>query len=1346
MKIELYKESTEDIISSNIIKKKEVGEFKIGHHYDFEIKEDRDNYTIVNSIGKPLDRYTSQKIYQKPGDKVKLFVKSFKDNGEPFLTFSILNSYTLHDNYLFDATMTSNQNGYLLEDNEYHEHFIPLSFKSLIDKGTIKLKVSAFDEINNKLIFENPEFKEYNSHQTTASSHSSFINDKDYKFEVLGFKKDFNGEENLIKLSYKGEEYTTKAVGFQKEYGIPKWMYCTVNTEPYLRLYQNFILSYQEEFTPGKLYFFKIIDQKIDQNNAPFYLLKDKQVGFIHRIYKNKNTLGLDFKIGDFIELYVVEINKESKHLKLDWNVKNSIENQRKFYSPDKVFSEIDNYSINEHLYNLQDFTDKELENIGENYFKPSYLNLFSQIENENNNWFFSYLSLLLQYNDSLIEQGDYQKAKDYIQLYKTLEEWLLCSDFIDEYSKHKKQDIIDNAEKSLDEQEYLLIIIDDLEGKKHYKKLDSIFLKLQKHGVISKGDLKKTIEYLKRDKSLLSSHYNLMYGIIHELLDNNKIVVEDLKFLNYITNQAYECTFSSRNFVLSSDGQELRDLEKEELHIENKHLFMQIRLNEALGWHYFSVLKSAELLRNFAILSSDSSLKKKYLLQSIDVLIKEISLVGITINDFLNLSKFSVKLDVIIANKNTSENVNKLFYYESSGVLINSENGWLISNQFTSFNNNLKSNDSYSVLLSLYDSRIEVITNSNLKEHYKVLDSSSENFWGTYINNRKILNDKFEEVTPKLKKRQHYIRNILKSIDYLISFEDDLNKKIETLQTAKLITVVLKDHKSYYYGEILKLYYRINNLKNNIYNNDLSYTIDNKTLRDFPVLNKIEKLHLLINLIGADNNTKLNLFSDTDKNNIALDLFSGTGNTSLDLFSNIGNTTVLDSFLKSEYSSIRSISKKIIAYNNIKIEFPDEVEIHNKLMSLIKISFLNKALFIESSSIEPDNEIETPSVDNQISSKSYFKTKEFKINDGREDILTEFKTSIVYHPGSNEPEINKQASQIVKVITGFLNSRGGKLYLGVKDNGTIIGLNTDYKQLNVNSDSYERLIRKHIIKHTNNTVNGLLDFEYINNGLKEYLIIHIPISDILVDFKEDFHQRQGTETRLIKGQDLTILFQNRINKKVITSKRLEQVEVGILSEKSTIYDKNKVDPVDKIKQNQGLYKISIFEDRSWIWSDVNTDFDASSLSFTICDQYSYILICYSEGRLAKFRTKSFLLRNKNERQYNTFALRSDSKIVNIFEIKKDVNLLVKSILYKEVYLKIINSSEAGAVRNSLTSQGTYFIDSNIDTVLSIKPINLENLKCCYHKLQTSKQNRGIALSSDKIKELVKELKENKYL
>jgi hypothetical protein len=157
----------------------------------------------------------------------------------------------------------------------------------------------------------------------------------------------------------------------------------------------------------------------------------------------------------------------------------------------------------------------------------------------------------------------------------------------------------------------------------------------------------------------------------------------------------------------------------------------------------------------------------------------------------------------------------------------------------------------------------------------------------------------------------------------------------------------------------MLRFYYRVNGLVHNVKDENFEQPVNYETLEKFPVLKKIQSIHSVINLIGNN------------------------------------DTSVLNDFLESEDGNIKSITKMVLAYNIVLSEFPDQKEVNHHLLSLIEAKILNKALFIETPSIN---------IDNVTSINKLPNNKQFQINDGREDIVTEFKTSIVYHPESKEP------------------------------------------------------------------------------------------------------------------------------------------------------------------------------------------------------------------------------------------------------------------------------------------------------------------------------------------------------
>ena len=81
----------------------------------------------------------------------------------------------------------------------------------------------------------------------------------------------------------------------------------------------------------------------------------------------------------------------------------------------------------------------------------------------------------------------------------------------------------------------------------------------------------------------------------------------------------------------------------------------------------------------------------------------------------------------------------------------------------------------------------------------------------------------------------------------------------------------------------------------------------------------------------------------------------------------------------------------------------------------------------------------------------------------GVESGTLEFKTSIVYPPGNNmQPEEYTQNANVMKGICAFLNSStGGTLYLGVNDQGYVVGIKNDMTYLKTNSiDAYMRYVQ----------------------------------------------------------------------------------------------------------------------------------------------------------------------------------------------------------------------------------------------------------------------------------------------
>lgn len=152
------------------------------------------------------------------------------------------------------------------------------------------------------------------------------------------------------------------------------------------------------------------------------------------------------------------------------------------------------------------------------------------------------------------------------------------------------------------------------------------------------------------------------------------------------------------------------------------------------------------------------------------------------------------------------------------------------------------------------------------------------------------------------------------------------------------------------------------------------------------------------------------------------------------------------------------------------------------------------------------------------------------------EDSGVEFKSSIIFPADkgvATEPDIDKQMKQIVKSLAGFMNTSGGILYVGVRDNGDICGIESDFKHLNSgsvgydersgaypeNADGFQQKILNVVDQHLDPIAGSLINFEIIKRNGKLVAKINVTKSPMVVfcDGKIIF-QRQGIRTKALKG------------------------------------------------------------------------------------------------------------------------------------------------------------------------------------------------------------------------------------
>ncbi len=145
----------------------------------------------------------------------------------------------------------------------------------------------------------------------------------------------------------------------------------------------------------------------------------------------------------------------------------------------------------------------------------------------------------------------------------------------------------------------------------------------------------------------------------------------------------------------------------------------------------------------------------------------------------------------------------------------------------------------------------------------------------------------------------------------------------------------------------------------------------------------------------------------------------------------------------------------------------------------------------------------------------------------GVENEVTEFKTSLVYPADNNmRYDIEKQMNEILKVTCGFLNHKGGTLYIGVNDSGYVSGLENDFRFFSKGLSNYDLAKAKDEMRNRfNQGANQLgalatnsITLEFSNDN--KYLKIVIKPSQNLVKFENKVYVRRDTSTFLLDQKE----------------------------------------------------------------------------------------------------------------------------------------------------------------------------------------------------------------------------------
>ncbi|MCM1028015.1 MAG: ATP-binding protein [Pseudoflavonifractor sp.] len=137
------------------------------------------------------------------------------------------------------------------------------------------------------------------------------------------------------------------------------------------------------------------------------------------------------------------------------------------------------------------------------------------------------------------------------------------------------------------------------------------------------------------------------------------------------------------------------------------------------------------------------------------------------------------------------------------------------------------------------------------------------------------------------------------------------------------------------------------------------------------------------------------------------------------------------------------------------------------------------------------------------------------QIENGRESQTVEFKTSLIYPAGNSmRRDVDRQTREIVQIIAGFLNTAGGRLYIGVSDEGYVRGVAQDLEFFK-SADKMDLHLMNAIDKYFK-----MVDrFRFIQSRWEEHdgkqiYIVDVKPTRIPIALEGVYFQRHSTSTR----------------------------------------------------------------------------------------------------------------------------------------------------------------------------------------------------------------------------------------
>lgn len=363
----------------------------------------------------------------------------------------------------------------------------------------------------------------------------------------------------------------------------------------------------------------------------------------------------------------------------------------------------------------------------------------------------------------------------------------------------------------------------------------------------------------------------------------------------------------------------------------------------------------------------------------------------------------------------------------------------------------------------------------------------------------------------------------------------------------------------------------------------------------------------------------------------------------------------------------------------------------------------------------------------------------------GDESQTLELKTSIAFPPGNGEADIDKQLYKILRVLTAFMNTDGGTLYIGVHDKTKrVVGIEDDYAHLNegeeddcngsynANNDGYQLKIRNVMDKLCPSYANSLTTIEFETLQGKTYCKITVKAARRPIFLRgTQLFIRQGNRLKKLWGDDITLFIFNKLRNEIGFSDDAETMMnllYQLVNQRNAIpRDLPKPKPLGQID-----YWIIWYEDGSWKRSRNKSDEGNVHIQVPVYKNLgnSILAFCYESGRVNTVKLAAFRKGvNLNILQTKNGWSRTGDKPINIFLMHATDYLVGYSIDSNNIeYVKLHAISDYPPTA-SAANMGSPFVPESGSRIETFGVIGAEHKKNVAH-LITTKAKRSVEMGT----------------